>query len=351
MDHDPRQSKTYVSLQALYTFLATLLMVYHATQHYNNYGNKELFWNFFKFGAMGEDLLFVLMGFTVFYTSYHFIEKSKGYKEYMVFTLSRIFLVYWVLIAIPAVIVWFINPNIHASIANIRGDEIWQTVTMWFGHPRVAIITWVLTQLVFFSIVFGLAILSKKFIYLWYLILGLSLINLIDRVTIGSQPFGDDVWYRIFSPHNLEFAYGAVAYFLFKKGFIVKHYKLFVLIAFAVFFVIGIIQAQEIYNFYESRVIFFGLAALLLTVSVVNYAQFLSHVPNNIFIRLGEAEYIMLLIHGPILSIINAHIAIKYSFGWIITLATIFMILVISYFIRSKIEAPALAFINKPFEK
>ncbi len=351
MDHDPRQSKTYISLQILYTFLATLLMVYHATQHYNNYGNKELFWNFFKFGAMGEDLLFVLMGFTVFYASYHFIEKSKGYKEYMVFTLSRIFLVYWVLIAIPAVIVWFINPNIHASIANIRGDEIWQTLTMWFGHPRVAIITWVLTQLVFFSIIFGLAILSKKFIYLWYLILGLSLINLIDKITIGSQPFGDDVWYRIFSPHNLEFAYGAAAYFLLKKGFIVKHYKLFVFAAFAIFFTVGIIHAQGIYNFYESRVIFFGLAAFLLTVSVINYAQFLSHVPNNIFIRLGEAEYIMLLIHGPILSIINAHIAIKYSFGWIITLATIFMILVISYFIRTKIEAPVLTFINKPFEK
>lgn len=351
MNHNLRETKTYISLQVLYTFLASLLMVYHATQHYNNYGDKELFWNFFKFGEMGEDLLFVLMGFAVFYTSYHFIEKGKGYKEYMVYTLSRIFVVYWALIAIPGVIIWFINPDIHPSIANIKSDEIWQTLTMWFGHPRIAIITWVLTQLVFFAIVFGLAILSKKFIYLWFLILAFSLINLIDRVTIGSQPFGNDVWYRVFSPHNIEFAYGALAYFLLKKGFLVKRYKLFLLFSIIVFFVVGSIHAQGVYDLYISRVLNFGLAAFLITLATINYSQFIVETPNNIFVKLGEAEYIMLLIHGPILSIINSHIAIKYSLGWIITLATIFMILAASYFIRIKIEAPIINLIHKYFLK
>ncbi len=351
MNHNLRETKTYISLQILYTFLASLLMVYHATQHYNNYGNKELFWNFFTFGEMGEDLLFVLMGFTVFYTSYHFIENSKGYKEYMISTLSRIFIIYWALIAIPGVIVWFINSDIHPSIANIKADEIWQTLTMWFGHPRIAIITWVLTQLVFFAIVFGLAIISKKFIYLWFLILILSAINLIDRVTIGSQPFGNDVWYRVFSPHNIEFAYGAMAYFLFKKGFSIKHYKLFLLFTIIIFFIVGSIHAQGVYNLYGSRVLNFGLAAFLITIATINYSQFISKAPNNIFVKLGEAEYIMLLIHGPILSIINSRIAIHYSFGWIITLATIFMILTVSYFIRIKIEAPAINLIHKYFLK
>ena len=351
MNNNLRKTKTYISLQVLYTFLASLLMVYHATQHYNSYGNQDLFWNFFKFGEMGEDLLFVLMGFTIFYTSYHFIEKSKGYKEYMVHTVSRIFLVYWVLIAIPGVIVWFINPDIHPSIANIKSDEIWQTLTMWFGHPRIAIITWVLTQLVFFAIVFGLAIISKKFIYLWYLILSFSIINLIDRVTIGSQPFGSDVWYRVFSPHNIEFAYGALAYFLLKKGFLVKNYKLFLVFSIIVFFAVGLIHAQGVYNLYDSRILNFGLAALLITVATINYSQFISKAPNNIFVKLGEAEYIILLIHGPILSIINSRIAINYSFGWIITLVTIFMILTVSYFIRIKLEAPTLEFIHKYFIK
>ncbi len=347
MKQNLRETKTYISLQVLYTFLASLLMVYHATQHYNNYGNKELFWNFFTFGDMGEDLLFVLMGFTVFYTSYHFIEKGKGYKEYMVYTLSRIFIVYWALIAIPGVIVWLINPDIHHSIANIKGDELWETLTMWFGHPRIAIITWVLTQLVFFAIIFGLAIISKKIIYLWYLILTMSFINLIDRATIGSQPFGNDVWYRIFSPHNIEFAYGAVVYFLLKKGFLVKHYKLFLAFAIIMFFTMGVIQAQGTYNFTYSRVLNSGIAAFLITFAVVNYAQFIPKAPDNIFVKLGEAEYIMLLIHGPILSIINSRIAIHYSFGWIITLVTIFMILTVSYFIRIKIEAPTINIIQK----
>ena len=350
MIHDPRQSKTYTTLQILYTFLATLLMVYHSTQHYNIV-ERDLFWNFFTFGEMGEDLLFVLMGFTVFYTSWRFIEKGEGYKEYMVYTLSRIFMVYWVLIAIPGFIVWNINPHLHASIADIGADQWWQTFTMWFGHPRIAVITWVLTQLVFFVLLFGLAILNRKFIYLWYLVLGVSLYNLIDRVTVASHPFGDvtDAWFKVFSPHNLEFAFGAAIFFLYKKGYFIKHHKLFLLFAVALVFGVGAIHSQGVYNLYNARVLTFGAAVAVLTYAVVNYAQFIEKAPDNIFVKLGEAEYIMLLIHGPILSIIDFHFATKYSFGWVITLATIFGILTVSYFIRKKIEAPALAFVYSKF--
>ncbi len=345
---DPRQNRTYVTLQILYTFLASLLMVYHATQHYNIV-NQDLFWNFFTFGEMGEDLLFVLMGFTVFYTSWHFVEEGKGYKKFMVYTLSRIFMVYWALIAIPGFIVWSINPDLHASIANIQADQWWQTFTMWFGHPRIAVITWVLTQLVFFSLLFGLAILNKKFIYLWYVVLGISLLNLIDRVTIHSQPFGDvtDAWFKVFSPHNLEFAFGAFVFFLLKKGYLVKNYKAFLLFAIVAVFAVGAIHSQGVYNLYNSRVLSFGLVSLLITYAVVNYAQFIDKTPSNIFVKRGEAEYIMLLIHGPMLSIVNFRFATKYEFGWVITLVTIFMILTISYFIRIKIEAPALAYVHK----
>ena len=125
--------------------------------------------------------------------------------------------------------------------------------------------------------------------------------NLVDNVTVGIHPFGEGFWYKVFSPHNLEFAYGA--------------------------------------------------AAFLLTFSVINYAQSLQSVPKNIFVKLGEAEYIMLLIHGSILSIVNAHLAVNYSFGWLITLTTIMMILSVSYLIRRKLEAPALAYVHRVFER
>ncbi len=348
--HDPRKSKTYTTLQILYTFLATLLMVYHSTQHYNIAG-RDLFANFFTFGELGEDLLFVLMGFTVFYTSWHFIERQRGYREYMVYTLTRIFMVYWVLIAIPGFIVWNINPHLHESIAQIGADQWWQTFTMWFGHPRIAVITWVLTQLLFFAVLFGLAILDRRFVYLWYFVLGISLLNLADRVTIAMHPFGDvtDVWFKVFSPHNLEFAYGAAIFFLYKKGFFIKRYRLFLLFAILFLFGVGAIHSQGVYNLYNARVLTFGVAAALLAYAVVNYAHFIESAPRNIFVTLGEAEYIMLLIHGPILSIVDFHFATKYSFGWVITLATIFAILTASYAIRRWIEAPALEAVYRKF--
>ncbi len=345
---DLRKTQTYISLQILYTFLAVILMVYHSTQHYQNSGTS-LFWDFFLFGEIGEDLLFILMGFTIFYTSYHFIEKQSGYKEYMIKTLSRIFLIYWMLIAIPGLILWFINPDFHHSIAKIKADELWQMVFMWFGHPRIAVITWVLTHLVFFAIIFGLAIISKKFKILWYIILFISTINLIDRVFIGSEIFGHhrSTLYLIFSPHNLEFAFGAFAYYFFKKGYTIKHYKLFLLFALILFFTIGAIHTYTELDFYHERVVTFGIVSLILVIAVVNYGRFVPPPANNIFYKLGEAEYIMLMIHGPMLSIINFRYAVHSEFGWIITLVTIFIILVISYFIRVKIEKPALAFINK----
>ena len=350
MIHDPRESKTYTTLQILYTFLASLLMVYHSTQHYNISG-KDLFGNFFTFGEMGEDLLFVLMGFTVFFTSWRYIEAQKGYRNFMVYTLTRIFMVYWVLIAIPGFIVWNINPHLHESIAQIGADQWWQTFTMWFGHPRIAVITWVLTQLVFFALLFGLAIWNRKFIYLWYAVLALSLYNLIDRVTVAAHPFGDvtDPLFKVFSPHNLEFAFGALVFFLYKKGYFIRYYKSFLLFAIMLIFGVGAIHSQGIHDLYNARVLTFGVAVTVLTFAVVNYAQFIDKAPDNIFVKLGEAEYIMLLIHGPILSIVDFHFATKYSFGWIITLATIFGILTVSYLIRRFIEAPALARVYNRF--
>ncbi len=337
-------------MQILYTFLASLLMVYHSTQHYNIV-NRNLFWNFFTFGEMGEDLLFVLMGFTVFYTSWRYIEKQKGYKDFMIYTLTRIFMVYWVLIAIPGFIVWNLDPSLHASIANIEANQWWQTFFMWFGHPRIAVITWVLTQLVFFVFLFGLAILNRKFIYLWYVLLAVSLYNLLDRVTLHMQPFGDvtDAWFKVFSPHNLEFALGALVFFLYQKKYFIKNYKLFLFFAVVLIFGVGAIHSQRVYDLYNARVLTFGIAVTVLTYAVVNYAQFIQKAPSNIFVKLGEAEYIMLLIHGPILSIMDFHFATKYDFGWLITLATIFGVLTVSYFIRTKIEAPVLSLIYGKF--
>ena len=165
------------------------------------------------------------------------------------------------------------------------------------------------------------------------------------------HPFGDvtDAWFKVFSPHNLEFAYGALIFFLYKKGYLVKRYRLFLLFAVALVFATGAVHSKLGIDLYTARVVTFGVAAAVLAYAVVNYAQFIDNAPDNIFVRLGEAEYIMLLIHGPILSIVDFHFATKYSFGWVLTLATIFAILTVSYGIRRWIEAPALARIYRRF--
>ncbi len=344
---DLRETPTYISIQILYTILAILLMTYHATQHYNN-SNKTLFGDFFLFGEMGEDMLFILIGFTIFYTSYHYIEKQSGYKEFMIRTLARIYTTYWLIIAIPGAIVWFFYPEIHSSISRLSADTMWQTFILWFDHPRIAIITWVLTHVVFFTFIFGLAILSKKFIILWFIILFLSFINLIDRVFIGSELFGEGLLYKIFTPHNLEFAFGAAAYFYIKKGFKIEYYKLFLWFAIGAVFAIAMLQSYTELNFYKSRVLVFGSVALLLIISVINYGHYRTPPQNNIFYTLGESEYIMLMIHGPILSIINFKIAVHYQYGWILTIITLFIILLISYLIRIKLEKP---FLNTIYAK
>ncbi len=345
---DLRKTPTYVSLQILYVFLASLLMVYHATQHYQISGSS-LFGNFFTFGEAAEDMLFVLMGFTVFYTSNKYIINGKGLKEYLIKNLSRIFLIYWLLIFIPGLIAWFINPEIHSSIARLEADRLWETAVMWFGHPRIAVITWVLTHLVFFVVIFGLAIISKKFIILWAVLLAVSFINLIDRVFIGSQIFGDDVLYRIFSPHNLEFAFGAFAYYFFQKGYKIERYRLFLIFAILIFFSIGALHAYTDLNFYKVRVLVFGLTSLLMVIAVVNYGKFKPAPADNFIYRLGEAEYIMLMIHGPMLSIVDFKFAVHVSYGWIVTLVAIFAIFVLSYLIRIKLEEPLLTFLYRKF--
>jgi peptidoglycan/LPS O-acetylase OafA/YrhL len=106
-------------------------------------------------------------------------------------------------------------------------------------------------------------------------------------------------------------------------------------------------QAGAGFDYHSHRVFVFGLTALLLVVAVVNHGKFVPAPQNNIFYKLGEAEYSMLLFHGPILSIVDYHFSVKVGYGWAVSLVTIFFILVLSYLIRTRMEAPLLAFVNK----
>jgi len=127
----------------------------------------------------------------------------------------------------------------------------------------------------------------------------------------------------------------------------VVHYKLFLFFAIFIFLFIGALHSYTELNFYHDRVLIFGPTALLLIIAVINYGSFKSPPENNIFYKLGEAEYIMLMIHGPILSIIDFKIAIHYPYGWLLTILTLFIILVVSYYIRIKLEKPSLNAIYK----
>lgn len=347
------------SLQILRAYAALLVLLRHLTKHFNNDG-KALFGDFFLNGFSGVDIFFVLSGFIIIYSSDKYLQNTKSdlrnVKSYFIKRIIRVYPTYWFFLFFPILLIYFFSPNlIEYSPSSIL--SLIKTFLLFFGHDKVSVVTWTLSYEVFFYLIFGLFLISKRFLILIVPIIVMSIYTLIfcyDTSFYYDQAlplkiYDNKIFNYVFNPIVLEFLFGVLIYYLFKKGYRFNSILLISIYLISYIFT-SQVQFTDWYSFFVFfRVLFYGLPAAILI-----YFLLQLNIQSNsrwfkMLILLGDASYVFYLIHNPMLSLSYRyllsqiqHIYLMYFFIFLL----IVFISLISVFFHLKVENKIISYLR-----
>jgi exopolysaccharide production protein ExoZ len=290
------------SLQILRYVAAALVLLYHASKHASN----GFMFGAFDLGYAGVDIFFVLSGFVIAMS-----QNGKSRKfDFWRFILNRFFRIYpsyWVFLFFPLAILGIFISNYSPSPEAFLKWDIILTFLLVFGHPVISQVTWTLSYELFFYTIFGLL---AKFNKVKYLSVYAGVI-LFLFITINVYKI-EGVKY-IFNPIILEFLGGVLAYWIVNRYKSKSKYIYAILVIGLIMFVLSLGQFWGDFNQREYRYIFFGLPSLLVIYSLAHLDKnnFLN-LKKSLLTRLGDASYVMYLIHSPILSFIAVFLPSQY---------------------------------------
>ena len=147
--------KKYTLIQILRGFAAIFVMLYHATNHYNNKGFSFLS-DFFKTGFLGVDIFFVLSGFVIYFSSRTYI-KNKDYGSFIKKRIIRIFPSFWLFLLLPLTLIFLFFPNYISVEAAFEPLNYLKIFFLLFDHLTISQVTWTLSFELYFYLLFVVA--------------------------------------------------------------------------------------------------------------------------------------------------------------------------------------------------
>ncbi len=297
-----RSNSTLYSLQ-LCRGIAALMVVYHHVAHYvdtfyHDYGFRSIF----DFGFAGVDFFFLLSGFVIFYSCYKMIDHRDQLLTYSRKRFVRVYPVYWLLM-LPLLLAFTLMSGTINKDYTFSWIEFVKTWTLYPGHKNLTGVSWSLSHEIYFYILFGLLLISRRFFALLWLVVALSGINLL--IIIFQLPVERSFMFDfLFSGHNIEFFLGAIAYYVIRQQGVERAlYHWFILITGVTLF---IASGFYLHLFHEIlRVILFGAASFMILVSLVRLERMNKIHISAFWVRLGDASYVLYLVHYPIISLGN----------------------------------------------
>jgi exopolysaccharide production protein ExoZ len=298
------------SLQALRGIAALLVLLFH-------FSISSGTLTFFGFGNAGVEIFFVLSGFIIVYTSRSLSLKTYAYKRFI-----RIFPIYWVVLAglfIPAM---FFHSTYEFSFPNIAS-----TFLLLPNHQMLNGVSWTLSFELYFYAMAGLVIWKPGLKWLCPVLCVTALVNLFF-------PFDG----FIFSPFILLFFMGVGVFYLPR---ISKPWSITGCLLAAVLFVTW---GQTLHQSFLSPIVY-GLLSTVFIWSVINWERHGLKVP-GFMVLLGEASYVLYLIHLPILNFLLKRGAGFWVLGLIIALS-----IVVHLFIEKPLTKWLAGLISRPISK
>jgi len=327
-------------------------MLYHATRHYNLKG-LNFIGNIFKNGYLGVDIFFVLSGFVITISSLKYF-KNKNPLEFTIKRITRIFPSFWLYLLFPLTILYFIFPQFINDKSAFEFSNYLKVIFLTFNHPTISQVTWTLSFELYFYFLFLMILINKSFKFLVVCVLIFSFLNLVGL------PVSQNLYLKkyFFSPLVLEFFLGILAAFILEKVRVNRNYLHFILfgISITLFLVFSYLNNNDIIQITKhNRFCYFGIASFLIILSALIFEKFNKISFNRYLVLIGDASYVLYLIHSIILSFFNNSLILTGRFiifnKQITTLCICLIILVISIIIHKYTEKPMIRFLNGKSKK
>lgn len=335
------------SLQVLRGVAACLVLLYHVTKHFN-YHNLDFLGNIFLFGYCGVDMFFVLSGFVILYTSRAFLNGSQPPMEFIKKRFIRIYPSYWLFLLLPITLLALLLP--HLIPANFLNPLPYiELFLLTFDHPVVSQITWTLSFELYFYLLFFLFLISRNFKYVIFGILLFSFINMIDENLFNIYLLDN----YFFNYLNVEFAFGILACYLFSINFLQKQTGWLFLAGTALVLCGASIEVPFHDDLQSFRPFLYGFGFFMIILSSATFESSRPIKFPKIFIWLGDASYVLYLIHSPLLSFIDNRLIlndrIPYVNKEVLAVLAGLMVIAVSIGVHLWVEKPMLGFLSKRF--
>jgi len=331
-------------LQAFRGFAAIIVVIHHICGSSKEYFKIILFNDFFKSGWNGVDFFFVLSGFIITYVHIDDIKKQTNITMFFFKRLIRIYPIYW-LISTIALLSILITGKLNIQTDYLHIIKSYFLIQHEIG-PFLGV-AWSLIYEVFFYIAFGFFIIigykyAKYVIPIWFiitLILNLTNSHLIEHI--------------YFSNFILEFLMGCFICYVYysKLNKIIPHANLILasgIILFIFTWILSYFSTFALKSSLESRLLY-GIASSMIILGAALVDSKKPAMVNKYFLSIGNASYVMYLIHPLFLAAIYKYFKIhqhilphSWIIYYIIALSTILLIVLCSVYIHLIIEKPIL---------
>jgi peptidoglycan/LPS O-acetylase OafA/YrhL len=300
------QKKIINSIQLLRGFAALVVVVHHVGGYVRVNIAETLFGDKFRIGFAGVDLFFVISGFIIYFTAQQYLGQASQFGVYWSKRLIRVFPIYWLVATALFLLQWFLSTYLKVtSFSTEYGGGFWtylQTYLLFPLHFAINPVTWTLSYELFFYLLFSLLILSKRYWIIPAIILLVSFHNLIYHPILETNK-GLSYYNFVFSGYNFEFLMGFLICYYFKKITISLPFS-FLLLGVSITTILYWGYGVGDYDYYK-RVLVFGVPSAGILWSLLNIEEKLSFRVPRPLLLLGDASYVLYLIHFPMLLLLN----------------------------------------------
>ena len=296
-------------LEACRAVAALLIVLFHATQLFNEKFNQNFLFGLFRFGSSGVDFFFVLSGFILFLSQSHNIGNNTQWQPFIFKRLTRIYPVYW-LINFIVILIYFLIPTFGRGYERNLDVIIKSLLLIPQGNAPILVVAWFLSHIIFFYLLFTLLIALNSQFLTFILTTWLGMTVIFTAISIGGFTiFQDNIFVRfLFSHYNLEFVGGcAAAYFLKRRSISRKNALNIFYAGIVLFFTFGLLQNYSLINDNQHLTKYYGLftyfiASLMIVIGGASINFDTQSKLKPLLLSVGAGSYVIYLIHYPVLS-------------------------------------------------
>ena len=332
----------YASIQVLRGIASLVVFYHHLTGNVAKVLGFESPHQFFSFGFCGVDLFFIISGFIIYKTSSNYPIDFDSFKNYLKKRFTRVFPIYWIVV-LPILLTsfLFLKSNYTFTIA-----EILKTLLLVPHHNAINAVSWTLSYELYFYLIFSLTLLNRFALIIPIVIISLTIFNSITH-QFGSGLLHQTDWYFYFSPFNFDFLIGVLIAKYLKTNFLNLNLTIISIVVGIIFLVFFGMSVQD--DVSNRRILIFAIPSTIFVISFINLEKQFSVKFPHWLIKIGDASYVLYLIHFPIIILATKFLK-KYIHGNNSNiLFLIFAGIIIPYLaviIHKKIEKPLLTYLK-----